>query len=139
MPRRKVTTRVPVERERVAPGFTRPDPRRVEVNDALIKKMVGDLESGRLPLQHVTLSDSLANGLRVRVSKNGTVTFHVQFFVGDSRPLLKLGDHPDMSLADARKLTNTVRGLAQKGIDPTDGLHKRLIRELLEKGDKWRP
>ncbi len=137
MPRRKPTATPP--KEPVAVGFAKHDPRRVEVTETLIKKMVGDMESGRLPLPQVTLSDSQANGLRTRISKNGTVTFHVQFFIGDSRPLLKLGDFPDMSLADARKLTNTVRSLAQKGIDPTDGLHKRLMRELLEKGDKWRP
>ena len=48
----------------------------------------------------------------------------------------KLGDHPDMSIAEARQLTRTVQTLAAIGIDPQEGLHERLIRELKAKGTK---
>jgi hypothetical protein len=48
--------------------------------------------------------------------------------------LLKLGNHPEMTIDQARELRKTVIALGVKGIDPTEGLHERLIRELLAKG-----
>jgi hypothetical protein len=32
-----------------------------------------------------------------------------------------------------------VRALAEMGIDPQEGLHERLIRELQKEGTNWRP
>lgn len=53
--------------------------------------------------------------------------------------MLKVGELPGSTVADARALTRTIRAIAAEGIDVQDGLHERLLRELREKGDKWRP
>lgn len=44
-----------------------------------------------------------------------------------------------MKISEARVLAKTVRLLAARGIDVQAGLHERLVRELTEKGEKWRP
>jgi hypothetical protein len=50
-----------------------------------------------------------------------------------------LGNHPEMTIDQARELCATVKVLGEKGIDPVKGLHGRLIKELLAKGTRWRP
>lgn len=103
-----------------------------------------DLKSRRLPLDRTVLSDDLVTGLRAVIRKDGGVTYHASYTYGDTRPFMKLGvmdpkDPEHISLDDARELTKTIKALADKGIDPQEGLHKRLIRELREKGTRWRP
>jgi hypothetical protein len=46
---------------------------------------------------------------------------------GDSRPMLKVGEWPDITVDQARALTKTVRALAEKGIDVQEGLHAPLL------------
>ncbi len=106
---------------------------------ATLEALADDLQKGRIPLPRVTITDSLQAGLRAIIRNTGNISFHVNYEVGESRPYLKLGDHPDMTIAEARSLARTVRSLADLGIDPTEGLHTRLIRELRDKGTKWRP
>jgi hypothetical protein len=36
-------------------------------------------------------------------------------------------------------LTKTIRALGDKGVDPQEGLHKRLLKEIAEKGTAWKP
>lgn len=112
--------------------------------EATLAAMAKDLKSRRLVLDRTTVSDDLVTGLRAIITKDGTVTYHASYHFGDQRPYLRLGvmdpkapDH--ISLTDARELTKTIKALADKGIDPQEGLHKRLIRELLEKGARWKP
>jgi len=52
---------------------------------------------------------------------------------------LILGEMGKISLTQARELTKTIKALAANGINVQEGLHERLIRELLTKGVKWRP
>jgi hypothetical protein len=52
--------------------------------------------------------------------------------------MILIGEHPTMDIATARTLTRTILDLAKMGIDPQDGLEKRLVRELLEQGTAWR-
>ncbi|MGJ5032426.1 integrase arm-type DNA-binding domain-containing protein [Bradyrhizobium sp. HKCCYLS2038] len=106
--------------------------------------MAKDLKSRRFALDRTTISDDLVTGLRAIITKDGNVTYHASYHLGDQRPFLKLGvmdpkaaDH--ISLDDARELTKTIKALAAKGIDPQDGLHRRLIKELKERGTRWRP
>jgi len=104
-----------------------------------LEKLADDLQKGRIPLERVTITDEMQTGLRAIVRNTGGVSFHVNYDVDGSRPYLKLGEHPGMSIPEARRLAQIVRGLADLGIDPQAGLHERLIRELKEKGLKWRP
>lgn len=97
-------------------------------------------------MERIQISDDMVTGLRAIVTKGGRISFHASYHFGDSRPFITLGEynvpksHPDyISIEDARELTKTIKTLADKGIDPQDGLHRRLIRELREQGPKWRP
>jgi hypothetical protein len=87
----------------------------------------------------VTVSDRVVSGLRAIVRNTGEISYHVNYHVGNERPYLKIGQHPKTTIAEARELARTVLALAERGIDPAAGLHERLIRELKEKGEKWRP
>lgn len=108
-------------------------------NGPTLEALADDLKKGRVPLDRVTVSDNLQPGLRAIIRNSGIIAFHVQYKVGDSRPYLKLGEYPQMSIIEARYLAKTVISLAESGIDVHAGLHDKLIRELKEKGDKWRP
>jgi hypothetical protein len=79
------------------------------------------------------------SGLQAIIRRTGLISFHVGYNYGGSRPVLKLGVWPGMSIAEARSLATTVRELAEKGIDVQEGLHERLIRELQARGTDWRP
>jgi hypothetical protein len=103
-----------------------------------------DLQSGKLPLERVRVSDDMVVGLRAVVNRSGLVTLHASYEVGDDRPFIKLGDinkdsDEHITIEQARELTKTIKALADKGIDVQDGLHKRLMRELKEQGTRWRP
>jgi len=111
-----------------------------------LKALAKDLQSGRIPMERVTVSDDMVTGLRAMVTKDGGISFHASYHFGDARPFLKLGNFhvspkdPDyISIQDARELTKTIKALADKGIDPQQGLHTRLIRELKRDGTSWRP
>lgn len=105
----------------------------------IFKDLARDLQDGTIPLKRITISDPDCVGLRAVIRDTGLISFHAHYQLDDSRPLLKIGEFPSTSIAEARELCRTVMSLADKGIDPQEGLHERLIRELKEKGDKWRP
>lgn len=112
--------------------------------EANLAAMAKDLKSRRLPLDRTVLSDDLVTGLRAVIRKDGGVTYHASYTYGDARPFMKLGvmdpkDPEHISLEDARELTKTIKALADKGIDPQDGLHRRLVAELLRDGVNWKP
>lgn len=106
---------------------------------ATFKNILDDLQSGRMPLDKVTLVDDVQVGLRAIMRKAGTIAFHVHYEFKDSRPLLKIGEHPDMSIDEARALAKTIVQLGKQGIDVQEGLHNRLMRELKKEGTNWRP
>lgn len=101
--------------------------------------LADDLKTQRVPLKKLVVSDPMTPGLRVIIRNTGDVAFHIQFTANDDRPYLKLGDHPEMKIAEARALSDTILALAKMGINVMDGLHKRLIKELKDKGTRWRP
>jgi hypothetical protein len=112
--------------------------------EANLAAMAKDLKSGRIMLDRTVLSDDLVVGLRAVIRKDGDVAYHASYTLGDGRPFLKLGmldakDPDHISLAEARELTKTIKALADKGIDPQQGLHKRLIAELKRDGSNWTP
>jgi hypothetical protein len=112
-----------------------------------LKGLVKDLQTGRYAtIGRFTISDDRVTGLRAMVTKDGRITLHASYHCGDERPMLKLGElnvppkHPDyISVDDARELTKVIKALGDKGIDPQDGLQRRLIKELKRDGTDWRP
>lgn len=114
-------------------------PKRVEFNANLLERIATDLQTKRIPLPRITVSDEVQPGLRAIMRDTGLISFHVSYDVDGTRPFLKIGDHPAMKIDEARELAKTIRALADMGIDPTLGLHERLIRELQAKGTRWRP
>lgn len=104
-----------------------------------------DLKSGRVPLERQQVSDDRVTGLRAIVYKSGLIVFAVSYYVdGANRPFMRLGsmnkDEPDyMTIEEARELAKTVKAIGDKGIDPQDGLLRRLIAELKRDGVNWKP
>jgi len=90
-----------------------------------------------MKVDKVTFTDDVQPGLRAVVRPTGTVTLHAHYDFGGSRPMIKVGEVPGTSIAEARELTKTIRALAAKGIDVQAGLHERLLRELKAQGTKW--
>lgn len=110
-----------------------------------LKSIAKDLKSGRMgPMQRTQISDDMVAGLRANIQASGLVTYHVAYYVGAERPFLAIGHgNPDMddyiTVDEARELAKTIKALGDMGIDPADGLYRRLIRELKTEGTKWRP
>jgi hypothetical protein len=113
--------------------------RRTSFDVKTLEALAEDLKSGRIPLDRITVTDDQVPNLRAVIRNTGLVSYHVQYSVNGSRPFMKVGNFPDMPIKTARELAHTVTALAAKGIDPQAGLHERLIRELLDRGDKWKP
>lgn len=108
-----------------------------------LRAFTKDLVSQRVPLERQQISDDIVTGLRAICHKSGYIAFHVTYYVGDKRPYMKIGDFdessPDyLTIEEARELAKTIKALGDKGIDVQDGLMRRLINELQEKGTDWR-
>jgi integrase len=67
-----------------------------------------------------TLLDSKVRGLTLRITRNGTATWSLQYRPRGSSALqrLTLGSYPDLGLGDARDLAEIKRGEIVRGIDP---------------------
>lgn len=116
-----------------------------QFNEKMLFTAVEELQSGKIKLERMRYVDDVVTGLRFVMNReSGLITFHITYAVGNDRKYLLLGslnkerqDH--ISIEDARKLAETVKALAEKGIDPVEGLHARLMRELKRDGAKWQP
>lgn len=129
-----------MRRRTVVPKPAPPPAEPSKFNIQTLEQIADDLQTGKIPLKQVTISDEMTTGLRAIVRNSGKISYHVDYVVSDEgRCYLKVGDHPLMTMANARKLAQTIKTLGDQGIDPQAGLHERLIRELLDKGEKWRP
>ena len=58
------------------------------------------------------------DGLNIRVSKKGTLTFTMRYRFAGKPDQLALGTYPEMSLADARKKNDEYRAKLAEGINP---------------------
>lgn len=114
-------------------------PSPVGFNIEKLLSLTDALSSGLMKVDKITVSDDMVSGLRAICRNTGGISYHVAYVVNGSRPYLKIGSHPGMTIAEARAIAKTVIALSKKGIDPQDGLHARLIRELREQGEAWRP
>ncbi len=126
-------------RARRKPTVPAPKAVRPEFSGRLFEGLLRDLKKQKGTIDRVTVSDDVVKGLQAIIRRTGMISFHVGYDYRGSRPVLKLGNFPEMSVAEARELAKTVRELADKGIDVQEGLHERLIRELLAQGTAWRP
>lgn len=104
-----------------------------------LEALANDLKNGRTPLDRLTVTDDQQPGLRAIIRNTGSISFHVSYTIRGSRPYMLLGHHPEMTIREARELAKTVQKLGDMGIDPQEGLHARLIKELKAKGTRWRP
>lgn len=118
---------------------------------ATMMKILKDLQTGRLPLPRVQISDDMVTGLRAMINRGGTkqnpggsIALHAAYAVGGSRPLVKLGELQDgaeepITIDEARELTKVIQALGDEGIDVQEGLHRRLMSEIRRDGINWRP
>jgi hypothetical protein len=112
-------------------------------DESTLLEIAKDLESGKLPLERVRVSDDMVVGLRAVVNRSGLVTLHISYGIGDDRFFLLLGslnktEDNHISIDDARDLAKTIKSLADRGVDVQEGLHKRLMKELKEQGTRWK-
>lgn len=100
------------------------------------KRLVEDMKSKRIPRSRMTMT---RDSLMVLMRDTGEISFHAIYTVGNKRSSILLGEHPDMTLDRATKVAKSIYTLGQMGIDPQEGLHARLVREIESQGAKWRP
>ncbi len=81
------------------------------LSDTKLRNLFGKPYSGE-----PELSDR--DGLSVRISKNGTVTWQYRFRFQKKPARLTLGRYPDLKVKDARDLIPEIRGILGKGLDP---------------------
>lgn len=112
-------------------------------NEATFEAMLADMKSGRIPLNKVTFADDMQPGLRVIIRPTGNISYHVHYEIrkksGTDRGMLKIGEYPDTTIERARRRAKSVITLGRKGVDPAEGLHDRMIRELDRDEERWRP
>ena len=79
--------------------------------------------------------DSESIGLRIHVELNGAKSFHLQRYVSQFKysKRTKLGDFPDMSITEARKLAAKVKAANVQGKDPL--LAKAALQKEKKLGD----
>jgi hypothetical protein len=110
-------------------------------NVETFERLAKDIQSGRIPRQLNSPMSMTSQGLQAQIQNSGLISYRVIYEVGDGkRGTLTIGHHPEMKLDRARKIADTIQYLADElGIDPQAGLHERLVREIEERGTKWRP
>lgn len=112
--------------------------------DGALLRMSKDLHSGRNPKERDRFRDDVVVGLYATINRSGLITFHIDYEIEGDRHHLTLGalneERDDrITIDEARKLANIVKILARGKINPQDGLHKRLIKELKRDGTAWKP
>ena len=109
-------------------------------NPAQFQRRLAELQAKRKKKHtFAVVADPGTVGLQAIVRSTGAISFHIHYHCNGSRPVLKIGDFPGTTIEQARALARTVKKLGEAGIDPQEGLHARLIRELTERGTDWRP
>ena len=81
------------------------------LSDTKLRSITGKPYSGKPEIQD-------RDGLGVRISKQGTITWQYRFRWQRKPARLTIGRYPDISLKDARELIPTIRGLVSQGVDP---------------------
>lgn len=106
----------------------------------LLDGLSAEMQARRIRAPRLVVSDNVVTGLRAIIRQSGAVSLHAHYKSPDgSRPMVLLGAYPEMSIAQARDLVRTINALVAKGLDPLEGMRRRVMAELLEKGSDWRP
>ena len=84
------------------------------LSDARLRSLCGKPYSGKPELPD-------RDGLGVRISRNGVITWQYRFRWHQKAARLTLGRYPDLKVKQAREFLPTIRGLLSKGIDPRTG------------------
>ncbi|MEO9945416.1 integrase arm-type DNA-binding domain-containing protein [Paraglaciecola sp.] len=82
------------------------------------------------------------DGLSVRVSKNGTITWQYRYRFNNKAARLKLGRYPDLSIEDARNKIPELRNWLTEGRNPASELKRKKVNTqgrptLDECADEW--
>jgi hypothetical protein len=88
--------------------------------------------------------DDMVVGLRFIILKDGTITIHASYTVGDRRPFMKIGElspksEEHLSLTEARELTKAIKAIGDRGIDVEKAQRTRLLAEIKRDGPRWSP
>jgi hypothetical protein len=73
----------------------------------------------------IVISDR--DGLSVRVSKNGTITWQYRYRFNNKGARLKLGWYPDLSIEQARSKVLALRNWLAEGRDPASELKRKKV------------
>lgn len=82
-------------------------------------------QNGKSREETFTKADS--NGLSVRISPKGKITFQLRYRYANKQARVDLGTYPLISLKDARSEADKLRAVLEKGRDPR--IHKRLEKQ----------
>lgn len=125
-----------------------------QITEKTLFKIADDLKSGRPPLPKLSVVDDMVVGLRFIILKDGTITVHASYTVGDRRPFMKIGElYPPgatgtrripksdehLTLTEARELTKAIKAIGDRGIDVEKAHRTRLIEEIKRDGPHWKP
>ncbi|WP_323144030.1 tyrosine-type recombinase/integrase [Massilia phyllosphaerae] len=93
-----------------------------------------DLQLRRWIKEAEPVAKSDGNGLTFTLSKAGTASWTLRYYVGTKRRELTLGNYPDISLSDARKLAAQHRADVDQGKDPAK---EKAVRKKEAATPKW--
>lgn len=94
------------------------------LSDTKLRAIHGKPYSGKYELTDV-------DGLSVRVSPNGVVTFQCRYRLAGKQNRVSLGRYPSLSLRDARVKAGEIKILVESGIDPRDEQAKAGKKEIV--------
>lgn len=106
----------------------------------LPKQIEEKIHQAKASGQRQRFTDEGCENLRITAYPGGRVVFAASYRLPGTvtRPNFTMGDLSQMSLEEARKLTEIVVELGQRGIDLHEGLHTRVVEELKRDGLNWR-
>jgi integrase len=104
-----------------APNSVSPDPRMKRVRHKLTKRLIDSLPAPPDGVRSYIVSDTEDDGLRLRVFKSGAKVFALEYRTRGGRVRwYSFGQHPDLSIAEARRRASTLRVQIREGFDPVD-------------------
>ncbi len=77
------------------------------------------------PSAMIEYSDQEVMGLKLAVSKNGRKYFWHRYRFRGRKRMIKLGEYPSVSLADARQMVHENKNLLGRDLDPADERNRR--------------
>lgn len=94
-----------------------------------LKAIADDIDTQRIKLHRIRIQDSDLAGLVAIVSKN-QIAFHTKYEVDGIPFQMHIGDAPDLSVEEARKIAIYVIDRGKAGINVQENSRKRLLEEL---------